>query len=133
MSDFVPVQKGTIMLLSGAKEHLYFICNDPVFYPTLVKKCFLAVNLTSMNPDIEHDPTCTLTVGDHPFIKHDSYILYSKAAIFGEDTVTQQVISGDIRTHDDCDSVVFKRILAGFLVSGKVKPKIKHYYNQYCV
>jgi hypothetical protein len=131
--EFSPVQKGTIMLLSGSKEHLYFICNDPVFYPRLACDSFLAVNLTSVTEGIESDPTCLLNVGDHPFVRHPSYVFYRRAEIFGAATVIQSVSSGDIRIHDPCSDGTFQRILDGFNVSPHVKPLIKNYYQKYCV
>ncbi|CDH21877.1 conserved hypothetical protein [Xenorhabdus bovienii str. kraussei Quebec] len=131
--NFAPVKKGTIMLLTGAKEHLFFICSDPVLYPQLTKECFLAVNLTTIYSDIEYDNTCILSVGDHPFVNHDSYILYKKAEILGVDTVTSQVIAGDIRVSEPCRNDVFDRILNGFNTSPHVKPKVRKFYTKYCV
>ncbi|HBL9999454.1 TPA: hypothetical protein LT059_004016 [Salmonella enterica subsp. enterica serovar Kodjovi] len=133
MDTFTPVKRGTILLLSGSKEHIYFICNDPVFYPHLAKDSFLAVNLTSVDKGFEIDPTCILNVGDHPFVRHPSYIFYQRAQIFGVDTVIRQVISGDIRVHQSCGEETFRRILAGFNVSPYVNPKVKAYYQKYCV
>ncbi len=130
--DFTPLQKGTILLLSGAKEHLFFICNDPVFYPPLVKETFLAVNLTSITDLSETDTTCLLDSGDHPFIRHPSYIFYRRADIFGAETIIQQVTAGDIRVHQPCENNVFQRILNGFALSPHVRPKIKSYYHRYC-
>ncbi|WP_333894959.1 hypothetical protein [Atlantibacter hermannii] len=132
-ADFNPVQKGTIMLLSGSKEHLFFICNDPVFYPKLAKESFLAVNLTSIAAGIEPDSSCLLNVGDHPFVRHPSYVLYRRAEIFGADSVIQRVSAGDIRIHDPCSEGTFQRILGGFNVSPHVRPVIKNYYQKYCV
>lgn len=132
-ADFSPVKKGTILLLSGSKEHIYFICNDPVFYPKIAKTSFLAVNLTSIVEGVEHDPTCVLNVGDHSFVKHPSYIFYGKADIFGVETIAGQVQSGDIRIHHPCEDSTFQRILAGFTQSSFVKPKILNYYQKYCV
>lgn len=132
-ANFEPVQKGTILLLSGSKEHIFFICNDPVFYPRLTKDCFLAVNLTSICHEIEHDPTCVLGVGDHPFVRHPSYIFYRRAEILGADTIIQQVASGDIRTHEPCEEETFQRILDGFDISPHVTPKVRSYYQKYCL
>lgn len=133
MSSFTPVKRGTILLLSGSKEHIYFICNDPVFYPRLTKECFLAVNLTSIGSGFEIDNTCVLNVGDHPFVKHPSYIFYQRAEILGADTVTRQVISGDIRTHEPCSEKTFLRILNGFTASPYTTPNILNYYQKYCI
>ncbi|EIV5803169.1 TPA: hypothetical protein RFY33_003298 [Klebsiella aerogenes] len=132
-ADLTPVQKGTILLLSGSKEHIYFICNDPVFYPKLVKETFLAVNLTSISDAFEPDRTCILDVGDHPFVRHPSYIFYRRAEIFGAETVTNRITAGDIRVHQPCEDITFQRILDGFSVSPHVKPVIRNYYQRYCV
>ncbi|HHA1934672.1 hypothetical protein ACEV60_21430 [Enterobacter ludwigii] len=133
MDSFTPVKKGSILLLSGPKEHIYFICNDPVFYPQLARDSFLAVNLTSVGGGYEIDHSCLLDVGDHPFVKHPSYIFYQRAQIFGVDTVMRQVIAGDIRTHQPCEDDTFRRILSGFDISPYVNPKIKSYYQKYCI
>ncbi|EIF0102212.1 hypothetical protein LEX56_004686 [Salmonella enterica] len=131
--DFSPVQKGTILLLSGSKEHIFFICNDPVYYPKMVKETFLAVNLTSITDAFEPDHSCVLDVGDHPFIRHSSYVFYRRAEIFGAETVIHGVTSGDIRVHQPCEESTFQRILTGFEISPHVKPVIRNYYQKYCV
>lgn len=129
---FKPLKKGTILVLSGPVEHLHFICSDPVFYPRNGKASFLAVNLSSINTGIYHDPTCVLTPGDHPFVHHNSYIYYAKADIFGEVTVAQQVAQGDIEVHQPCSDAVFTRILAGFAHSPHVRPVIRTFYERHC-
>ncbi|CDL79283.1 conserved hypothetical protein [Xenorhabdus cabanillasii JM26] len=98
-----------------------------------MKECFLAVNLTTIYPDIQYDDTCILNIGDHPFVKHRSYIFYKKAELLGVGTVTSQIIAGDIRVSEPCYDDVFDRILKGFNISSHVAPKIRKFYNKYLV
>lgn len=129
---FTPLQKGTILILSGPTEHLHFICSNPAFNPKTGRNGFLAVNLSSINPGLPYDPTCVLTLGDHPFVRHDSYIYYAKADIWGEVTTAQQVAQGAIRVHQPCGDAVFQRILDGFAHSPHVRPNIRTFYQRHC-
>jgi hypothetical protein len=133
MSSYRPYRKGTILLLSGSSNHLFIICNDPVFYPSLNKDCFLAVNLTSIKDFFEHDQTCVFNGGEHPFIKHPSYVNYKKSEILGENTISREVDSGNIQTHAPCDEGMFDLVLNGFSSSPFLTPKIKRFYEKYCI
>ena len=132
MSLYVPFRKGSLLIPAGSCQHLHIICNDPVFYPALAKECFLAVNISSIDPIIQYDTTCILKDGDHPFIKHDSYVYYRKADIFGATTTERMVAEGDISLHDPFCDVIFEKILAGFYQSNEVKPKILKFFQKYC-
>lgn len=126
------LRKGTLLIPTGPCHHLHVICNDPVFYPVLTKECFLAVNFSSIEPCIDCDTTCILHPGDHPFIKQESYVYYRKADIFGATTTSRLIVEGEIVAHTPCSDAVFEKILAGFLRSREVRPKIKTYLEKYC-
>lgn len=129
---FAPLQKGTLLIPSGSTDHLFFICNNPVFYPKAATECILTVNISSVKPDIDYDSTCILHVGDHPFVNHPSFVFYNKARIMGAVTVSQSVASGDFRTHVPCGDQAFQRILDGFGLSPHVIPRIRLFYQKYC-
>lgn len=130
---FVPARKGTILIPSGPTDHLHFICSDPVFYPYLAKECLLLVNISTVDPDLETDSACILQAGDHPFIRHNSYVYYRKADIFGVDSVSRNVAEGNFIAHAPCTDDIFQRILDGFAISEEVKPKIRSFYERYCI
>ena len=132
MSLYKPFRKGSLLIQSGPCLHLHAICNDPVFYPLLAKECFLAVNISSIDPVIQYDPSCILTVGNHLFIKHDSYVYYRKADIFGSTTTARLVAEGEISLHDTFTDAVFEKILDGFYKSKEVRPKIFKFFQRYC-
>ncbi|MFQ2178093.1 hypothetical protein [Aeromonas veronii] len=127
-----PLRKGTLLIPSGGTDHLFFICNDPIFYPNLAKECFLAVNISTIKQGIEHDTTCQLNVGDHPFVRHPSFVFYKKAEIWGAVTVSQEIAMGNIRPHVPCEDPVFTRVLEGFGISPHVLPRIRAFYQKYC-
>lgn len=123
------IKKGTLLMPSGNADHLFIICSDPIFYLKLGKDCFLSVNITSIKPDIEHDNSCILNAGDHPFVHHPSYVLYRKADIFGVLTISQSIAEGDISIHHPCDDALFTRVMAGFAISNALKPSILNFYS----
>ena len=86
-----------------------------------------------MNNLIDYDKTCILKIGEHPFIKRDSYILYRKAEIFGVNSISRNIDDGSFSTHQPFNDVTFEKILAGFAISKEVRPKIKSFYNKFCI
>lgn len=128
-----PFKKGSLLIPSGPARHLYIICNDPVFYPEKGKECILAVNITSIQPNVYHDDTCILNHGEHNFIHHPSFVFYKKADIFGAERIVQNLADGTISIHDDFNDAVFEKILTGFQQSNDVKWKIRSFYDRFCL
>lgn len=126
-------KKGTILIPSGGVKHLHFVCSDPVFYPKYAKESVLVVNISSVPEEgEEYDGTCVLDVGDHPFVKHPSYVYYRKADIFGAESVQQRIDDGTFDVHQVCPDGTFARILDGFDISEDVSIKAHKFYEKYC-
>ncbi|SFL76313.1 hypothetical protein SAMN02982985_01416 [Rugamonas rubra] len=87
------------------------------------------VNATSCHPGVPHDPTCLLQVGDHPFIRHTSYILYAKARIVSQKRL-QTLIAAQtvIPRPPKISQAVFERIVAG-LGGAHANPEHLAFYN----
>ncbi|MGX9277386.1 hypothetical protein ACWXWL_06535 [Pantoea ananatis] len=133
MTKFQPYKKGTVLALSGKGDHLHVICNDPVFYPVQGFDCVLAVNISSVKAGIPFDSTCRLYVGDHPFVKKESYVVYDRAVIWRVDNMAKQESDGNLKPHkDDMPDATFQRILAGFDISEDVEPKILKFWKSNC-
>lgn len=131
-NGFSPMRKGTLLILSGSAEHLFFICNDPCFYPRMAKDAFLGVNISSIKQGVDHDTTCVVFPGEHEFVSRPSFTFYGRAEIFGAESVAQRVESGEFRTHAPCSDSLFSRILQGFHTSPFVRPNIQKYAATYC-
>jgi hypothetical protein len=125
-------RKGSILILSGPVKHLHVVCNDPCFYPPVGKSCVLMVNISSLLKESHFDETCVLGSQDHQFIKHDSYVFYKKADIFGAERVNLGLADGSLSSHASFTEKVFKRILDGFEISDETKPKILRFCKKYC-
>lgn len=127
-----PTRKGTILIPSGAVNHLHFICSDPTFYPITNDERVLVVNISSVKEHAYCDHTCILDTGDHPFIKHPSFVYYREAIIASCERLSFGVETGALTPHAPCGDHVLERILHGFSVSQDVKRKVLRFYQKYC-
>lgn len=64
----------TFLVPSGPDKHLYVVITDADD-----SGMHILANITSIDPDIPHDKSCSLADGEHQFVKHDSYIAYEFA------------------------------------------------------
>lgn len=133
--NIYPAKKGALLIptLPSKKEHLFFICHDPVYIEDMRKNCFLIVNLTSIKPEIPYDNSCVLNIGDHSFIKHPSYVLYRSAEIYGVDNTISKIKNNEIRVLEHCSDEVFSQVINGFKISKHVKKHIKDHFDKYCI
>lgn len=75
-----------------------------------------------------HDPTCILYAGDHPFVKHDSYVVYQKARLEDADKVLRGVKNGQLVPQDPMDGAVFARVCKGLEESRLTPTKLRNFY-----
>lgn len=131
MTEYCPFRKGTLLVLSGPVNHLHIIMNDPVFFPEVGYNGVLLVNISSARPNKRFDPACLIEAGEHRFITHRSYVVYSDAVVKNADSVAQFVATGEFATHDPVEEHIHQRVLAGFDQSRRVKPKILRFIKNY--
>ncbi|PLR40483.1 hypothetical protein CYR32_01700 [Chimaeribacter coloradensis] len=129
---YSPYRKGTILAPVGGTNHLHIICNDPAYDAVNGCECVLVVNITTVYPNAPHDPACILHAGDHPFVKHDSYVYYADAIIWKIPNVVARKQSGELIQHADMDDRVFQRVLAGFETSDFTSGKVLKFYRKNC-
>lgn len=75
-----------------------------------------------------HDPTCILHTGDHPFVKHESYVVYQKARFEEAEKVLRGVKNGQLVPQDPMDGAVFARICQGLKDSKCTPAKLLTFY-----
>jgi len=124
-------KKGTLLMPTGAVKHLHIVMTDPIHFPELGYEEVLLVNISSIKANQPHDTSCTLSAGEHPFIKHDSYVYYKDAAIFRVPNIVERMQLGEIATYPPISDAVYAKVLAGFAVSKFVKQKIKRFVEKY--
>jgi hypothetical protein len=125
-------RKGTILIPSDSKSHLHFVCSDQIFLREKGKKYVLLVNISSIKNNFHYDTTCTLDVGDHPFITKQSFVYYRKAEIYSVTGINAEIEQGNYTIKENCSIDVFQRILQGFAISKDVKRKIYNFYKKHC-
>jgi len=86
MTLFVPFRRATLLIPSGSnqnleRKHLFVLLTDPIETKDFDEKHVLLVNITSVPEGLPYDSTCVLKIGEHRFVKHDSYVFYAKARI----------------------------------------------------
>lgn len=102
---------GCSIVLAGGplSGHLWFILSDPS------PEQMLAVMLVSLKP--HSDKTLILTVGDHPFIQHDSALDYSNVSLFTISKLNAALASSRCIPHPNMSNGLLKRVRAAVLAS----------------
>jgi hypothetical protein len=129
MRPFLPYRKATFLIPSGPphdpdRKHLFVILTDPQEDSDV-----LLVSLSSLRPALPHDPTCILVAGDHPFVRHDSFVFYRLARIVPVAALRRRVRDGTFIPREPMREEVFSRICQGLLASPHTTPKIKRFYR----
>ncbi|MBN1782738.1 hypothetical protein JW948_16500 [bacterium] len=93
------------------KPHLWALLCDPIEGENKV----LIVNINTMRKDA--DSTCTLNVGDHPFIRHTSFVNYANSALVSVDKLEESLTTGRAEHREKLKEEVLKRIRQCLLVS----------------
>lgn len=125
MTEFIPEEKGTILSIAGKINHLHVICTNQFFCADIGAMAIIAVNISSIKENVDYDKTCVLHVGDHPFIKHDSYVRYKDATAMKVENILEKISHREITVLENLSDEVFERVFAGFEKSEYTSRKIK--------
>jgi hypothetical protein len=126
MSLYPVAQRDCFRVPSGPSSHLFVVLTDPAKHDGV-----LLVNATSCYPGAPEDPSCYLYAGDHPFIKHESYILYAKARYILKTRLSIEIASQNFIPHPPkLDPIVFARVLAG-INSPDMDPNVQAFAIKY--
>ena len=79
----------------------------------------------------EVDPRFTLERGDHPFIRHKSYIDYARAEILSVAYIRERLENGRYKLKETADLEVVKYICRGLLESRHSLPQHREFYQEY--
>jgi mRNA-degrading endonuclease toxin of MazEF toxin-antitoxin module len=96
--------------LGGAEvhgdDHLWVIINDPQAHDGTA----VIVNVSTVRE--KTDTTCILRRGDHPFIKHDSYVRFRSAKKALVEELDVLIKARRLRPHQPADAAMVERIRA---------------------
>ncbi len=110
---------------ADAKEHLFFVLSDP----DAMNKS-LCVNITSLQSF--HDQTVVLKAGDHPFVRHDSAVLYvdiDERDMYALDKLMAMKSPKFVcQPHKQCSVQLLQRLRQGVIDSPDVEKIVKKKY-----
>lgn len=112
----------------GLYDHLNVVLYEPAHYPAEgygKHLCIVRVNFTSIKEGIYYDNACIIHSGDHPFIKHDSYVFYEKMEIEFHSHIVTCVNNGTYRPAEPVTTEVLKKMQDGAKVSDDLPRKFK--------
>jgi hypothetical protein len=108
----LPYEAGGILMPFNDELHLSVIMNDPC-----QQKLCLIARITTVYPQRYHDPSCLLYAGDHPFLKHTSYVVYSKSTQVRCAHIKNMLAKRYFITKEDFSPAIFKRVADGLYAS----------------
>lgn len=124
---FFATKRATILVPSGTSaqpdlKHLFVILSDPFGKPP---KCLL-VSISSIKQGAYHDPTCLLYEGDHPFIKHPSFVKYQLCRVEEVAKLEAGVRNGYFIQREPMVGEIVARILTGCINSRHTALEVKN-------
>ena len=134
MKLFVPFRRATLLVPSGAtrdpdQKHLLILLTDPAKIFDYEGKHSLLVGVTTIHAGIPHDPACELYAGDHPFIKHKSFVYYAEARIEISQKLIDGVKRGIFSDQGMLAEDIFARVCHGLTLSRSTTPKVLAFYE----
>lgn len=132
--SFAVVRQNGLLIISGPahdpnRKHLFVIMTNPKNDPSTHILSTLIVPVSSVVEGIYHDPACLLGVGDHPFLKHDSYANYRRAIIEPIDSIVNGIGSGTVIAKPAVSNLAFGYLCQGLLNSKHISPKNLRFFN----
>lgn len=122
---YVPGKSKCLLVPSGPAtdgKHLYIImtreCDEG---------CHLVIPVESVYPGEYYDPACLFKGGEHTFIKHLTFVSYSRARIWSIKDICRHVANFTYLLHDDATPELIAAIYEGANHSKRASKLIKSY------
>ena len=89
------------------EDHLWLIINGPAAHADVA----LIINVSTLRPNAE--TTCIVQPGEHPFIKHDSYVRYRGARGVKVAHLAEAVKQGLLKPQQAAGKMLLEKVRAG--------------------
>lgn len=121
-------EKAALLIPSGPshdpnRKHLHIVCVDPDENGDVV-----IVSISTYTSAL-CDGTCILQANDHPWLRHESYVLYRSAEIVPAERLAERIIDGSVSIQVDLNAQAFLRVRNGLCASPHTKRKIKRFLD----
>jgi len=112
----------TRSILRQSEPHLFILLTSAVGDPAKA----IVVNFSTYVAETCTDSTLVLGQGSHPFLKHDTYLVYPQADWIDAVALAVAVTEGSVRLHERCRPEVLRKIQEGLLESSEPSRALKH-------
>jgi len=106
-------------------RHLFIVLTDPSKTGEVVTVGISTIRDSTPDGAL----TCRLNAGDHPFIRHPSYVDYHRARVESAALVESKFAHGIIRPLDDLGDDALRKVCAGLLKSNNVRLRVQEFYE----
>ncbi len=128
MASWQAAAGATLLIPSGpgGENHLFVVLNEPKpFSGYGARPCVVLVNLSTVREGAEHDPTCLLERGCHPFVKQRSFVVYRSARLEPAAHVEQLVKQGFFKPQPAVNEGMLALVKVGLRSSPFTKREFK--------
>ncbi|WP_096525242.1 hypothetical protein [Candidatus Endomicrobiellum trichonymphae] len=108
------------------KNHLRFVISDPDVYGNV-----LTVNMTTLYNRERADISCVLDCGDHPGIKHESFVAYQKALGVSVEKIMTKILRHCYKNTAKLTDEILRKIQEGAKKSNFLPQKLKKYFEYF--
>ena len=114
----------TLLIPSGPgdRSHLFIVINNPGEDEEAVLACLSSIHARA-------DRTCIVNPGDHPFVRHESYIDYRHCRTDSIPHLTTLLERRYVTRHEDASDELVERILDGARGSKQTRRRILKLLN----
>ena len=112
---------------SGAHKHLHVVIWGPGQVGWVANKDqMILASVTTIYPNIPHDPACVLQAGAHPFIKHASYVSYRHLRFDEPSHIDSMSAQGLFVAQATASKQLVQQVRAGLCNSRLADRRLKH-------
>ena len=128
MTAYVPGSKKALLIPSGSTSrpdslHLHIILTD-----VCEDGLHLVGSIASIYEGWQHDETCIISLGEHPFIKRESYFVYRRLTQIRAQHIVNCVDGWVYRKQPPISGSLYNRICNGINVSPFTARGLKAYW-----
>jgi hypothetical protein len=100
-------------------NHLWIVLNDPAAHENRA----LIVNIGTLRPHAEQ--SCILQAGEHPFIRHDSYVRFASARAPKDGDLAKLITAGRLVLQQPASTALVEKIRAAAQASPMLASELK--------
>ncbi len=126
---YEPARGHTLLIPSGTnqdpeKKHLFVLITD-----RCAAGSHMLVSLSTIREGVFHDPACVVDVGEHPFVKAQSFIEYRMARMDTAIHLQRCVDGWTFLPKENVSRELLEKICGGLQVSEHITKSMLNYYN----